>query len=262
MERWNFISSSEAISKYPEHETVTSKVPKLFLTEPDEIVILYLHGNAETRSFGHRRELYKKLLELGIVILAPDYRGYADSYGGFAFKASQTTMAMDAKASFDFLKKYTHPSSKVIVWGHSLGTGVTTTLADKLKESPEKPDAYVLEAPFSSMEDEVGTFQAAKGLGLVMDVNKLIKDSDLAFDSASFIKDIKEPISILHAKDDKIVPYELGEKLYQIALNNSCNVRFFPFENSLGLGHENIYKAKSFGDVVKEILSNLNESQA
>ena len=223
---------------------------------------MYLHGNAETRSFGHRRELYKKLLELGIVILAPDYRGYADSYGGFAFKASQTTMAMDAKASFDFLKKYTHPSSKVIVWGHSLGTGITTTLADKLKESPKKPDAYVLEAPFSSMEDEVATFQAAKGLGLVMDVNKLIKDSDLAFDSANFIKDIKEPISILHAKDDKIVPYELGEKLYQIALNNSCNVRFFPFEKCFGLGHENIYKAKSFGDVVKEILANLNESQA
>ena len=90
----------------------------------------------------------------------------------------------------------------------------------------------------------------------------MIKDSDLAFDSANFIKDIKEPISILHAKDDKIVPYELGEKLYQIALNNSCNVRFFPFENSLGLGHENIYKAKSLGDVVKEILANLNESQA
>ena len=258
-ERWNFISSSQAISKYQENDHIVSKSPKIYFTEPGEIVILYLHGNAETRSFGHRRRLYKKLLKLGIAILAPDYRGYADSYGGFTFKASQASMALDAKASFEFLKKHAHPNSKIIVWGHSLGTGITTALSNDLKESQERPDAYVLESPFSSMKDEVGTFQAAKGLNLLMDVNKLIEDSDLSFDSANVIQHIKEPIAILHAKDDKIVPFELGEKLYQAALNHSCNVQFFPFEACLGLGHENIYKAESFQDVVKEIISSLNK---
>ena len=60
--------------------------------------------------------------------MAPDYRGYADSSGGFRFQTSETTMAVDAKISYYFLKKYIHPNSKVIVWGHSLGTGVTAKL--------------------------------------------------------------------------------------------------------------------------------------
>jgi len=253
-ERWNFISSSQAISKYSENDEGASNGQRIYFTEADETAILYLHGNAETRSHGHRRGLYKKLLKLGFVVLAPDYRGYADSYGGFSFKASQNTMAMDAEKSFEFLKKHAHPNSKIIVWGHSLGTGITTTLAYNLKESNERPHAYVLESPFSSMEDEVGTFQAAKGLKLVMDVNKLIKDSDLTFDSTAFISHIKEPIAILHAKGDWVVPYKLGEKLYTTALNNSCNVRFFDFEYHLGLGHENIYKAESFDDILKQIM--------
>ena len=259
-ERWNFISSSQALAKYSENDKSATNPPNIYFTEPGEIAVLYLHGNAETRSFGHRRELYKKLLKLGLVILAPDYRGYADSYGGFSFKASQSSMAMDAQRSFEFLKKHTHPSSKIIVWGHSLGTGITTTLSYNLRESTESPDAYVLESPFSSMQDEVGTFQAAKGLSLLMDVNKLIKDSDLAFDSASVIQHIKEPIAILHAKDDKVVPFELGEKLYTTALSNGCNVIFFPFEYDLRLGHENICKAESFLDIVKQIMSMVKNS--
>ena len=99
-----------------------------WLTNPDETVILYLHGNAETRSHRHRLELYKKFQALDLVVMAPDYRGYADSSGGFAFQTSETTMAVDAKTSYYFLKKYIHPNSKVIVWGHSLGTGVTAKL--------------------------------------------------------------------------------------------------------------------------------------
>jgi len=108
--------------------STVSNHSEIYLTEPDETVILYLHGNAETRSLGHRRELYKKLQGSGIVILAPDYRGYADSYGGFMFRISESSMARDGEMSFQFLKKYIHPSSKIIVWGHSLGTGVTTKL--------------------------------------------------------------------------------------------------------------------------------------
>ena len=103
----------------------------VYLTEPDETVILYLHGNAETRSQGHRRELYKKLQAQGLVVFAVDYRSYADSYGGFMFKTSESSMAWDGVISFRFLKKYIHPSTKVIVWGHSLGTGVTAKLGIK-----------------------------------------------------------------------------------------------------------------------------------
>ena len=98
------------------------------LTDREETVILYLHGNAETRSHNHRVQLYKKFQKLGLVVMAIDYRGYADSDGGFNFQTSELTMCQDAISTYQFLKRYLLPSNKVIVWGHSLGTGVTTKL--------------------------------------------------------------------------------------------------------------------------------------
>ena len=102
----------------------------MYLTEADETVILYLHGNAETRSQKHRRELYKKWQAQGLAVLAVDYRGYADSDGGFLFQTKESTMVWDGVIAFRFLKQYIHPKTKVIVWGHSLGTGVTTKLGN------------------------------------------------------------------------------------------------------------------------------------
>ena len=143
-ERWKLIVSWKELSKNSNHFEFDndnynkSRIRKnlsyhtshsnTFLTDPDETVILYLHGNAETRSHGHRRELYKKFQALGLVVMAPDYRGYADSYGGFKFQTSESTLSEDAIKSYYFLKQIIHPSNKVIVWGHSLGTGVTTRL--------------------------------------------------------------------------------------------------------------------------------------
>ena len=152
-DRWKAITSNpnfERINSFNQsplncdNSTLDAKVPSCddvdhqrfdevreYLSDPDEIVILYLHGTAETRSLGHRRELYKKLQELGIVVLAPDYRGYADSYGGFSFRTSESSMSWDAAMSLRFVQKHIHPKSKVIVWGHSLGTGVTSKLGKK-----------------------------------------------------------------------------------------------------------------------------------
>lgn len=120
----DFICESSSFKDGP----TVSNGHNMYLTEPDDTVMLYLHGNAETRSHGHRRELYKKLQAQGLVVMAVDYRGYGDSCGGFMFQTSESSMAWDGVMSFRFLKKYIHPSTKVIVWGHSLGTGVTTNL--------------------------------------------------------------------------------------------------------------------------------------
>ena len=117
----------------------------------------------------------------------------------------------------------------------------------------------MLEAPFNSMVSEVGTFMLSKVAKNVIDVDKLLEESDMTFNSELFIQDIKEPVFIMHAEDDNIIPFELGKQLFQVALKNSCNVKFFPLEKKLKLGHDNIYKANSFNDIVREIVSNVNE---
>ena len=45
-------------------------------------------------------------------------------------------------------------------------------------------------------------------------VSLLLKDK---YESDKKIKNIKSPILIMHGEDDKIVPFWMGEKIYQLA---------------------------------------------
>ena len=127
--------------------------------------------------------------------------------------------------------------------------------AYELRETIDRPDGFVLEAPFNSMKAEGGTFWLAKVFKHILDVDKLIEDSDLEFNSELWIKSLKEPVFILHAKDDNVINFELGKRLFQVALEHSVRVKFFPFEKNLRLRHDDIYKADSFNVIIDEITS-------
>jgi len=111
-------------------------------------IILYLHGITGSRINDHRLELYKRLQAMDYHVIAVDYRGievhreifktdsvlrtlestvlnehflgYADSAS--AIPLSEEGVITDAKAAYSYIKKHSH-DSKIIVWGHSLGTG-------------------------------------------------------------------------------------------------------------------------------------------
>ncbi len=89
-----------------------------------DVIIIYAHGNSETRSQYHRRELYQLYQNMGYYVLAFDYRGYADSTYLFP---NEDTMAEDAVAAIRYVHKELIQKSrpKIIVHGHSLGTGVS-----------------------------------------------------------------------------------------------------------------------------------------
>ena len=80
----------------------------------DEVAILYLHGNIETRSYGHRLGLYKVFQDIGLITLTVDYRGFGDS--SFLFSPTEYTMTEDAIAAFQWLKAGlflpVHPQTK------------------------------------------------------------------------------------------------------------------------------------------------------
>ena len=138
---------------------------------------------------------------------------------------------------------------------------ILNILASELKKLPDRPDGYVLEAPFNTMKDEVATFWIAKVFKLLLDVDKLIDKSLLSFNSEKFVQSIKEPISILHAQDDWVIPYKLGKTLYEAASKENYKAKFHSFEKNLHLGHDDIYKANTFDEVVKEIVLNVKESK-
>ena len=127
-----------------------------------EITVIYLHGNAETRSQSHRIEIYKIFQQLGYHVLAIDYRGYADS--SFSWTPNEGTMSHDAFSAYTWLRERSHTESQVILWGHSLGSGVAAKLGSFFASSGQisKPVAYVLESPFSSLTDEIKAFHMSR----------------------------------------------------------------------------------------------------
>lgn len=157
-------------------------------------LILYFHGNrGNLERWGlianGIREHY------GYDVLITDYRGYGKSRG----ERSEQALYQDAQSIYDYAKHqlgYDH----IIVHGRSLGTAISTHLAGH-----REVDHLILETPMTNIREVVPTLNFL-----------LINKSALKyeFNSLSRIDDVNCPITILHGTDDRIVPYELGHRLY------------------------------------------------
>lgn len=118
---------------------------------PGNTVILYLHGNTASRGSGHRLDVYKMLRNLGYHVIALDYRGYGDSD---PISPTEEGVVRDAMTVYNYICNIT--TNPVIIWGHSLGTGVATNMLSQLNYMNEKgPKGVILESPFTNIRDEI-----------------------------------------------------------------------------------------------------------
>ena len=147
-----------------------------------------------------------------------------------------------------------------------MGTGIASRLGQILsaKELLIKPKGYILEAPFNCMKDEVETFKSFKILtflggitGLGATAENLLEQADLLFDNALWIPQIEQPVMIVHAKDDDIIPFNLAQKLFKQVKEKKENVEFMAFDSNLHLGHNRIFKAiAQFDGIVLNFMQN------
>jgi uncharacterized protein len=176
-------------------------------------VILYFHGNGGALHF--RVERFRKLAADGVGLVALEYRGY----GGNPGSPSEQGLIADAEAAYAFAAAR-YPVPQLVLWGESLGTGVAVALA------AEKPvGRVILEAPFTSAV-AVGARQY-----WYLPVRLLMKDQ---FRSDLRISRVTAPLLILHGMHDRIVPYAMGERLFNLANQPKHIVRF------LDGGHEDL----------------------
>jgi abhydrolase domain-containing protein 12 len=93
--------------------------------------ILFLHGTTGTRVVRIRVQQYQAFAtRLQANVLAPDYRGFADSTG----KPSEAGLTIDTRAAWDWLRTHGASPDSVLVVGSSLGTGVAVQFAHALEE--------------------------------------------------------------------------------------------------------------------------------
>jgi uncharacterized protein len=179
----------------------------------DRPVIIYFHGNGG--SLPGRVDRFRQLISDGIGLIGVEYRGYGGSEGS----PSEPGLIADAEAAYAFATAH-YPTSQIVLWGESLGTGVAVALA------AEKPvGRVILEAPYTSTE-AVGAQHY-----WYLPVRFLMKDQ---FHSDERIERVKAPLLILHGVLDRTVPYAMGEKMFELANKPKHIVRF------LDGGHEDL----------------------
>ncbi len=176
-------------------------------------VILYFHGNGG--ALNYRVERFRRLVGAGIGLVALEYRGY----GGLSGSPSEQGLIRDAEAAYAFAAAR-YPVQQIVLWGESLGSGVAVALA------AEKPvGRVVLEAPFTS------ALAVGERRYWYLPVRLLMKDQ---FRSDERIGKVTAPLLILHGVHDRIVPYAMGERLFELANKPKHIVRF------LDGGHEDL----------------------
>jgi fermentation-respiration switch protein FrsA (DUF1100 family) len=183
------------------------KISAVYLFNPEaEFTILYSHGNAE--DIGNIRFSLDRLYRKGFSVFAYDYHGYGTSQG----KAGEKTAYMDADAAYNYLVNNRKVSSdKIIVFGRSVGSGTATFLAEQYDVA-----GLIMESPFLS----------------AFRVSTRIKIAPFdKFDNLKRISKITCPVLIIHGKEDRVVPFWHGKKLYQQANEPKLNLWLD------GLGH-------------------------
>ncbi|XP_077519295.1 lysophosphatidylserine lipase ABHD12-like isoform X2 [Amblyomma americanum] len=225
-------------------------------------VIIYYHGHAETRAADYRVQLYKRLSESEIDahVITFDYRGFGDSTN---VMPSRSGVIEDSLAVYNWVKKRV-PKSRIIVWGHSLGTGVVMQLAEIFTETDENPAAIVLEAPFNSLVEAALRWPLGipfRYLPVFSRLAEPLRSEDTNFESEQKARKLTAPVLVMHSKDDPLVPYDLGQKLLsRIQAERPAHLPapvFYEVDRSVGPGHRRIYKDSKFPSIVSGFIQSV-----
>lgn len=185
------------------------------------LVVMYAHGAGGSRASKHRIALYRLLTEkLKLHVVTFDYRGFADST--YVWPTSEGTVT-DASTVYRWIIEQGATPDRILLWGHSLGSGIVVRLLSSLPTC-SSPFAAVLEAPFTTIKEVLQHCSISRLWNFLpyfesCFVERIINNPETNFDSVSLLDRVRCPLLILHARKDWIVDYRLGERLYQTAMN-------------------------------------------
>ncbi len=168
--------------------------------------LVFFHGNAGNL----QNRIYKLnlLKDFDINFLIVAYRGFSGNKG----KPTELGLYEDAQSTLNWLKNKKIKDDQIIIYGESLGTGVSIEVAQNKKFA-----GIILESPFTSMVD------AGKHYYFYLPVSILLKDR---YETIKKLKNIEIPILIMHGEKDRIVPFHMGKKVFLKA--NQPKYFYFP----------------------------------
>ncbi|MGO9514699.1 MAG: alpha/beta hydrolase [Steroidobacteraceae bacterium] len=161
--------------------------------------ILQLHGNADSAFSVWQMRHCQALRGVGFSVMDVDYRGFGMTPGS----ASEAGMYEDAEAAYKALLLRGVPPSRVILLGHSLGSGPAVLLATRHEVA-----ALILFGAFTSIPDAAADKYPLLPVRYVTSVQ---------FDSLARMREVHVPVIITHSRADTLVPYSHALRLYAAA---------------------------------------------
>lgn len=159
--------------------------------------LIFSHGNAG--NMGDRVGKLRLFHDLGLSVLAFDYRGYGASQG----KPSEEGTAHDMDAAVAHVRDSRGvPLDRTVFYGESLGGAVVIEAATRFP-----PAALVAESTFTSARAMARRHYPFVPPALVR----------VGYDSLSRVRRLACPTLFLHGPADTIVPFEMGEALFRAA---------------------------------------------
>lgn len=189
-----FPSAQEVVIKTPDEIALQAWYKPATANAP---TLVMFHGNAGNLSTRPRFIDIFDNDQRGVLIFS--WRGFGSNPG----TPSEQGLYKDARAVIDWLISQGVSSNDIIVYGESLGSGVAVQIAT---ESDLK--GVILAAPYTRISD------LAKQDYPWLPVDLLLKHR---FDSIDKISKLTEPLVVMHSKDDHVIPYSLGDRLFHAA---------------------------------------------
>ncbi len=191
--------------------------------ENSDKTVLFCHGNAG--SLSHRIDTLKDIHEMGLSIFIFDYRSYGLSEG----KISEKGTHIDAETALAFLVEEKQiPENSIISWGRSLGGPIAAKIA-----RDHQVKACVLESTFTSIID------MAKERFKIYPSKLLARYS---YPTIDYVKEIDVPLLIVHSHEDEIIPYWMGEKIFEKASEPKTFLKLRGDHNNAYFDSIDIYK--------------------
>ncbi len=159
--------------------------------------IVVCHGNAG--NIAMRIPLARSFLEMGYDVVLFDYRGYGASSG----TPTEEGTYLDAEAAWDWTQTAGFAPDRIVAYGESLGGAVAIELAGR-----RKVGALIIEDTFTSLADMGARVYPWLPVRLILRIR---------YDSIRKIGKLHVPALVIHSRADDLVPFDMGQQLYQAA---------------------------------------------
>ncbi|KAI1333857.1 alpha/beta-hydrolase [Xylariaceae sp. FL0016] len=210
------------------HDITKTESFKVLKDDPDARLVISFHGNAGHIAQAIRPGSFHTLTDTSRYhVLTIDYRGFGKSSG----TPSEVGLINDGAAVVDWAMHVAGvPASRIVIMGQSLGTAVTSGVAEHFAMQGIEFAGVILVAGFSNMPTLLSSYTAA-GFIPVLSPLKTIKpllrffqgfivDKWPSADRLAHVVDLTRNrlrLTLIHAKNDLEIPCHESDTLFRAA---------------------------------------------